>query len=143
MPATRTAPPRDVTPPGYGARSVYDEQPEMVTVDRALNEVAEGSTDAAFRYSPHDLDRLRKRRAELGFGDLDRVQRESAAEELKRLEAEAARINAQLDATRAVASSAESAAKRRENQPEVEAAEGEPSDDEESAPRRSRARASR
>lgn len=75
-------------------------------VDENLKEVAAGSADAAFIYKRSDLDRIRKRRKELGFSDeAQRVQVAShkvALEDARRRAAAAAEevvvLEARVDA---------------------------------------------
>lgn len=73
--ATKTAEAR----PGV---SKYDAQPTKITTDAALNEVDPESSAAAFSWLPADLERVRERRAELGFNDRERAQEASRKAEL-------------------------------------------------------------
>lgn len=78
--------------------SKYDAQPTKVTTDAALNEVSPDSEAAAFSWLAHDLERLRERRAELGFDDRERAQEASRKAELasakRRLAAQQAQVEA-------------------------------------------------
>lgn len=91
--ATKTAEAR----PGV---SKYDTQPVKVTTDAALNEVSPDSEAAAFSWLAHDLERVRARRADLGYDDRERSQAASRKAELAAAERRLAAAAAQVEALR-------------------------------------------
>lgn len=91
--------------------SKYDTQPAKVTTDAALNEVSPESSAAAFSWLPHDLERVRARREELGYNDRERVQEESRKAELALAERRLAAQQAQVEALRAEVGSDDKAKK--------------------------------
>lgn len=60
-----------------------DKKSGRVTVDAQLNEVDDGSPDAAFIYNRSELDRLRERREELGLTPAGQPQPEAPAKASK------------------------------------------------------------
>lgn len=89
--------------------SKYDAQPARITTDAALNEVSPDSEAAAFVWLAHDLERVRDRRAELGYNDGQRAQEASQKAELALAERRHAEAQAQVEALRAAVGTKEDA----------------------------------
>lgn len=93
-------------------RTQYDAPPKRVTVNNALEPVAEDSPEAAFVYLPTDLAALKERLGDDRLASMRETQRLSRAASVDALRRRANTLRAELEVAEAAAAAADADAKK-------------------------------